>query len=65
MGQMVGITYVSIHEANFDLRLNFMYVSPGNVGLSTTGVCFQELCDRLCQGFFLSEVFLIFPSFVI
>ena len=33
MGQMVGITHVSIHEAKFDLCLNFMYSSPGNVGL--------------------------------
>ena len=32
MGQMVGITHVSIHEAKFDLCLNFMYISPGNVG---------------------------------
>ena len=65
MAQMVGITHVTIHEAKFDLCLNFMYISPGNVGLSTTCVCFQGLCDRLCVAFFLSEVFLTFPSFAI
>ena len=32
MGQMVGITHVSIREAKFDLCLNFMYISPGDVG---------------------------------
>ena len=32
MVEMVGITHVSIHEAKFDLCLNLMYVSPGNVG---------------------------------
>ena len=31
MGQMVGITHVSLHEAKFDLCLNFMYISPDNV----------------------------------
>ena len=49
---MVGITHVSVHEAKFDLCLNLMYISPGNVGLSTTCVCFQGLCDRSCVAFF-------------
>ena len=52
MGQMVGITHGCIHEAKLDLCLNFMYVSPGNVGLSATCVCFQGLCDWLCAAFF-------------
>ena len=65
MGQMVGITHVSIREAKFDPCLNLMYVSPGSAGLSTTCVCFQGLCDLSCVAFFLSEVFFTFPSFAI
>ena len=60
MGQMVGITHVSIHKAKFDLCLNFMYISPGNVGF----VHHMRLCSVACSVF-LSEVFLTFPSFAI
>ena len=49
---MVGITHVSIHEANFDLCLNFMYVS-----WATTCVCFQGLCDRSCVVFLKRGIF--------
>ena len=59
MGQMVGITHVSIHEAIFDLCLNFMHTSPGNVGFCPPHafVFRGYVIDRSCVAFSKRGIF--------